>query len=112
MTSYNKINGVWSHYNYDLVTTILRGDWGFDGAVLTDWWMRRARSPEFPRIRDNAYRVRAQVDVLMPGDMGHTARRYRPDASLLESLGKDGGITRAELRRSAKNVLRLLLRLS
>ena len=111
MTSYNKINGVWSHYNYDLATTILRGDWGFDGAVLTDWWMRRARSPEFPRLRDNAYRVRAQVDVLMPGNMGHTARRYRPDASLLESLGKDGGITRAELRRSARNVLRLLLRL-
>ena len=28
MTSYNKINGVWAHYHYDLVATILRGEWG------------------------------------------------------------------------------------
>lgn len=28
MTSYNKVNGVWSHYNYDLVTTVLRREWG------------------------------------------------------------------------------------
>ena len=33
--------------------------------------------------------------------MGHTARRYRPDATLLETLGKPGGITRAELQRTA-----------
>ena len=37
MTSYNKINGVWSHYNYDLATTVLRKEWGFDGCVMTDW---------------------------------------------------------------------------
>ena len=35
MTSYNKINGVWSHYNYDLATTVLRKEWGFDGLVRT-----------------------------------------------------------------------------
>ncbi len=112
MTSYNKINGVWSHYNYDLVTTILRGEWGFTGTVITDWWMQRAKSLEFPKLRDNAYRVRAQVDVLMPGDWGHMAKRYQPDKTLLESLGKDGGITRAELQRTARNVLQLLLKLN
>ncbi len=37
MTSYNKINGVWGHYHYDLVQTILRAEWGFQGLVLTDW---------------------------------------------------------------------------
>ena len=111
MTSYNKVNGVWSHYNYDLVTTVLRGEWGFRGCVLTDWWMRRAKSPEFPKLRDNAYRVRSQVDVLMPGDMGHLAKAYRSDGSLLETLGKPEGITRAELQRGARNVLSLLLRL-
>ena len=111
MTSYNKVNGVWSHYHYDLVTTVLRGEWGWEGTVITDWWMQRSRSPEFPQLRDNAYRVRAGVDVLMPGDMSHTARSYRPDASLLETLGKPDGITRGELERTARRVLQLELAL-
>ena len=111
MTSYNKVNGVWSHYNYDLVTTVLRGEWGFTGCVVTDWWMRRSRSPEFPKLKDNAYRVRAQVDVLMPGDMGHMAKKYKSDGSLLKTLGQPEGITRGELQRTAKNVLQLVLKL-
>ena len=111
MTSYNKVNGVWSHYHYDLVTTVLRGEWGYTGCVITDWWMRKARSPEFPKLKNNAYRVRAQVDVLMPGDMGHLAKKYRADSSLLETLGQPEGITRGELQRTAKNVLRLVLAL-
>ena len=110
MTSYNKINGVWGHYSYDLCTTVLRGEWGYDGMVMTDWWMRYAPSPEFPAIRDNAYRVRAQVDVLMPG--GKRVGRKKPDGTLLESLGKPGGITRGELQRTAANVIRALSRLS
>ena len=111
MTSYNKINGVWSHYNYDLVTTILRGEWGYTGCVITDWWMQKAKSPEFPKLKNNAYRVRAQVDVLMPGDMGHIAKTYKSDGSLLKTLGQPDGITRGELQRTAKNVLTLALRL-
>ena len=111
MTSYNKVNSVWSHYNYDLVTTVLRGEWGYTGCVITDWWMQKAKSPEFPKLRNNAYRVRAQVDVLMPGDMGHIAKQYKSDGSLPETLGKPDGITRAELQRTAKNVLTLALRL-
>ena len=110
MTSYNKINGVWSHYNYDLVTTVLRKEWGFDGVVITDWWMQKSKSPEFPNIKDNAYRVRAQVDVLMPGDMGHLNKKYKSDGTLLKTLGKPEGMTRAELQRTAKNVLQLILK--
>ena len=109
MTSYNKVNGVWSHYNYDLVTTVLRKEWGYEGCVITDWWMRRSKSPEFPEMRDNAYRVRAQVDVLMPGDMGLIAKKYKSDESLLKTLGKPGGITLGELQRTAENVLKLAL---
>ncbi len=111
MTSYNKVNGVWAHYHYDLATTVLRGEWGFDGAVMTDWWMQRSKSPEFPLLRDNAYRVRAQVDVLMPGGMTHVEKKYISDGTLLHTLGKTGGITRAELQRTARNVLTLCLRL-
>ncbi len=111
MTSYNKINGVWSHYNYDLVTTVLRKEWGYSGTVITDWWMQKSKSPEFPLLRNNAYRVRAQVDVLMPGDFGHLAKKYKADSSLRKTLGLEGGITKGELQRTAKNVLRLVLRL-
>ncbi len=104
MTSYNKVNGVYSHYHYEMVTDILRREWGYEGCVITDWWMRKGVSPEFPLIRDQAYRVRAGVNVLMPG--GERAGKYskKPDGTLLESLGKDGGITLAELRQNAKYV--------
>jgi len=110
MTSYNKINGVWSHYNYDLVTTILRKEWEYDGVVITDWWMQKSASPEFPKMKDNAYRVRAQVDVLMPGNMGHVNKKYSSDGTLLKTIDKPNGITRGELQRTAKNVLKLMLK--
>jgi len=109
MTSYNLINGVWSHYNYDLVTTILRGEWDYRGNVMTDWWMRKAVSPEFPKIRNSAYRVRAQVDVLMPGEDSFAVRNYSFDKEQLESLDQEDGLTRAELQRTAMNVLRFAL---
>lgn len=109
MTSYNKINGVWSHYNYDLVTTVLRKEWGYEGNVMTDWWMQHAKSPEFPQIKDNAYRVRAQVDVLMPGGWNPKKQKYVFDKDELDSLHKKNGLTRAELQRCAINVLRYAL---
>ena len=107
MTSYNRINSVYGHYNYELCTTILRNEWGYKGNVITDWWMKNEKSPEFPLIRIQAYRVRAQVDVLMPG--GGRIPRRKPDGTLLESLGKEGGITLGELQRTACNVLRAVI---
>lgn len=107
MTSYNKINGVHGHYQYELCTTILRGEWHYDGCVITDWWMRSQKSPEFPNLKDNAYRVRAQVDVLMPG--GKRVGKQKPDKTLLKTYGKKDGITLCELQRTAKNVLRFCM---
>ena len=103
MTSYNKVNGIWSHYHYPLATEILREEWGYDGLVITDWWMRRAASPEFPHLRDDAYRIRAQVDVLMPGD--------HPTRTLPAALRHPHGLTLGEAQRSAAHVVRFLLRL-
>lgn len=106
MTSYNKINGVWSHYNYDLATTVLRKEWKYDGLVITDWWMRYAPSPEFKGVRDNAYRVRAQVDVLMPGGKTAVSKSASNDGTLTETYLKEDGITLGEMQRTAENVLR------
>ncbi|MDE6605455.1 MAG: glycoside hydrolase family 3 C-terminal domain-containing protein [Clostridia bacterium] len=112
MTSYNKINGVWSHYNYDLATTVLRDEWGYDGLVITDWWLRKSKSPEFPKIKTHAYRVRAGVDVFMPGNHSRTSGKYNSDGTLLATLNKKEGITRGELERTAKRTLMICLKIS
>ena len=109
MTSYNKINGVWSHYHYELATQILRQEWGYEGLVITDWWMQAGVSREFPNVRNDAYRVRAQVDVLMPGEFGEAGD---PDArSLVPSLQDADGVTLAEAQRCALNVVNFIVKL-
>jgi beta-glucosidase len=109
MTSYNKINGVWGHYHFDLVKTILRDEWGYKGNVITDWWMRYAPSPEFRNLTGNAYRVRSRVDVLMPGARNFADKLRRPDGTLLATFGKKNGITLGEMQESARNVLRCVM---
>ena len=109
MTCYNLINGVWGHYQYELVTNVLREEWCFDGLVITDWWMQPCADPDFPNLRNDAYRVRAQVDVLMPG--GANFGGGAGDGSLMESYRAEKGITLGEMQRSAKNVLTLCIRL-
>lgn len=107
MTSYNKVNGVYSYYNYDLCTSVLRNEWGYKGNVMTDWWNKKGKSPDFPSVYDQAYRIRAQVDVLMPG--GKRTGKRKPDGTLLKSLRDRNGITFAEIQRSAENVLNFII---
>ena len=109
MSSYNQINGIWGHYQYELVTGILRREWGYEGLVMTDWWMQPSADPDFPELWNDAYRLRAQVDVLMPG--GNAFGDPTMDPSALESLRKEKGLTLGEMQRSAKNVLKLCARL-
>lgn len=112
MTSYNQINGVWSHYHHDLATVILREEWGYEGVVITDWWIEDAVDPDFPALEDNAYRVRAQVDVLMPGGVKtDAAPQAYADTTILDSLARQDGLTRGELQRTARNVLGLAIAL-
>ena len=112
MTSYNKLNGVYNYFNYELVTTILRDDWGFDGCVMTDWWMKNGKSEVFKTLENQAYRVRAQVDVFMPGAPNFGRFKGKSDGTILKSLKGKDGITLAELQRSAKNVLKLCIKYS
>ena len=105
MTSYNKINGVWNHYNFELCDTILRCEWKYKGLVMTDWWMQYSKSPEFP-IRDQAYRVKSRVNVFMPG--GKRLGKRKPDGSVVKGLYK-GGLTIGELQRNAIDILNAIL---
>ena len=111
MASYNKLNGVLNCYNYDLCTEILRNEWGYDGCVMTDWWMVNDKSPDFKNLENQAYRVRAQVDVFMPGASRFGRYRGKSDGSIQASCGKADGITHAELQRTAKNVLQYCLKM-
>lgn len=74
---------------------------------MTDWWMKPSRDPDFSQLSNNAYRVRAQVDVLMPGGKAFTKKTG--DNSLLESYHKKDGITLGEMQRTAANVLRFVM---
>ena len=115
MTSYNKVNGVWSYHSYDLVTTILRREWGYEGVVITDWWVQSAQDPDFEALSDSAYRLRAQDDVLMPGALSweHQKREDGHDQFILKAFDpadtSGEHLTLGELQRSARNVLRLVL---
>lgn len=111
MTSYNKINGVWGHYHFELVQTIAREEWGYEGMVMTDWWMQYAPSPEFPKITGNAYRVRGRVNVLMPGSRIEMDKSCKPDKTLLATYGKAGGITLGEMQETARQVLNCVMKL-
>ncbi len=74
MASYNRINGFDTCYNFDLATTILRDQWGWNGVLMTDWWLNRDSSDELGVAYD-AWRIRAQVDLNMPGIMpGYVGR--------------------------------------
>ena len=107
MTSYNLINGVWGHYNYDLVTVILRGEWGYEGSVMTDWFIQYQEDPDFENIWNNAYRIRAQIDLYMPGS--EWKDRFDVDKSIVESYNSKNGITLGELQRCAMNILKMIL---
>ena len=58
-------------------------------------------------IRDQAYRVRAGVNILMPG--GERTGKRESDGTLLETLGKNGGITLGEIRENAKYILQFAM---
>ena len=92
MSSYNKVNGVYASENTYLLTDILRGEWGFDGFVMTDWWAEE----------DPIRMQQAGNDMLMPGtDM---------QIDTLFAALADGRLAEAVLDRNLLNVLRIIRR--
>ena len=61
MSSYNRINGVWSGANKDLLTTVLREEWKYKGFVITDWDESHEGLEEYRSIDSG-------INLLMPGN--------------------------------------------
>lgn len=88
MTSYNLLNGEHTSERKDLVETVLREEWGFNGIVVSDWVGFKAESEDkqkYPRAR--AYKtVAAGNDLMMPGSKGHydelLENLHNPESSL------------------------------
>ncbi|KAA6302946.1 MAG: Thermostable beta-glucosidase B [Candidatus Ordinivivax streblomastigis] len=90
MTSYNLINGKETSENYELLTNILRNEWGYDGLVMTDWWNNSSHVLE----------SKAGNDIKMPSG----------DANKLRSALKNGSLTRAELEHNIERLLNLIMK--
>ncbi|MCM1579674.1 MAG: beta-glucosidase, partial [Ruminococcus sp.] len=97
-------NGLWTAASYDLTTTILREEWGFEGLVMTDWWAHINRRGCPADQRDFAAMAMAQNDVYMVCADGSDN-----DDNTLEELQK-GTLSRGELQRNAANICRVLMR--
>ncbi|MDT8717110.1 glycoside hydrolase family 3 C-terminal domain-containing protein [Clostridium sp. 19966] len=109
MTSYNPLNGHWTASSYDLNTTVLRKEWGFDGIVMTDWWamMNDVVKGGEPSSKNTNSMVRAQNDLFMVIS-NYGAEINSSDDNTMESL-KNGSLTRGELQRSAMNICSFIM---
>lgn len=102
MTTYGAMNGLWTAGDYDLCTTILRGEWGFEGIVMTDWWADINERGK-PQDRTNfAQMVRAQNDIYMV-----CADSAKNNDNTLSALA-DGSLSRGEIQRCAANICKFL----
>jgi beta-glucosidase len=85
MSSYNKVNGTYTSESAGLLTGVLRGDWGWAGLVMTDWFGGR----------DAAAQMRAGNDLLMPG----TERQRKELLAALESGALEEDVLDANIAR-------------
>lgn len=92
MSSYNKVNGTFVAESSELLTTILRDEWGFRGAVTTDWFGGK----------DRAASVMAGNDMIQPG--------LPTDPKSIMAAVKDGRISEQALNRNVRRILELIVK--
>lgn len=89
MCAYNQINGTFCSENKRLLNDILRGEWGFDGVVMTDWGA----------MHDRVASLKAGLDLEMPGDTA-ICRRW-----ILDGIA-DGTLSMDDLDKACRNILK------
>ena len=105
MSTYGPVNGIWTAGNYDLLTHILRKEWGYKGLVMSDWWARANEEGQNFSAGERAAMVRAQNDLYM---VTADAEAAADKDNLLRSLGTEK-VTLGELQRCALNLLNVIM---
>jgi len=101
MASYNKVNGEWAGQSKYVITDLLKGELGFKGLVMTDWWS----------VWDPVKTITSGMDLEMPGEPNEGFAVFgdvyvRSNAKRLLDEGK---IEEADINRMAKNVISMSL---
>ena len=92
MSSYNQLNGEYTQQKLDLLTTVLRDEWGFKGIVMTDWGNKAGTVKS----------AKAGNDLMEPGNQNEIDR-------IIAGV-EDGTISREELDRNVRNMLNYIVR--
>ncbi len=92
MSSYNKINGIYTSQNRGLLDTILRKEWGFKGMVMTDWFGGK----------DAVEQMKAGNDLLMPGVLAQ-------QKAIIEAV-QSNTLSMAQLEANVERNLNLILK--
>lgn len=97
MTSYNLVNGVPASANWESINGILRGEWGYDGVVMTDWWTHT-------NIEDE---LAAGSDVKMPEHITFTWDDAPAPYNLAESFC-NGKLDKTTAYAAARRILKMM----
>ena len=91
MCSYNRLNGTFASENRELLTEILRDEWGFDGFVMSDWGA----------VSDRVRGVAAGLDLEMPSSGGHNDRK------IVEAV-RSGQLDEAAVDQACRRILTII----
>ncbi len=110
MTGYNIVNGVYASANYEMNTVVLRQQWGYTGIVMSDWWadivpQEAGGTTGF----EHSIMARSQNDLYMVCPSCERESLSISDCFDMLKSNRDDMITRAELQRCAKNILKFVL---